>query len=57
MQFSFCFFKRYLDFFLLKVPAFEAADGTPIYESNAIAYYGIVLLCYNPPAHHNYLSI
>jgi len=26
--------------FIVQVPAFETVDGTPIYESNAIAYYG-----------------
>lgn len=26
---------------VFKVPAFETADGHPIYETNAIAYYGM----------------
>lgn len=26
--------------FIVQVPAFETVEGTPIYESNAIAYYG-----------------
>jgi len=26
--------------FVVQVPAFETVEGTPIYESNAIAYYG-----------------
>ena len=25
---------------ILQVPAFETAEGVPIYESNAIAHYG-----------------
>ena len=38
-----CLFICYMCLSFFKVPAFETADETAIYETNAIAYYGITV--------------
>ena len=40
-------FKVHVTLIIHQVPAFETQDGKCIYESNAIAYYGIFLTYYS----------